>query len=120
MKRACYSTHSIGHYGLAKKDYVHFTSPIRRYADLIVHRTVYQSQKHQSQMLEEVADHISTTERNSSDAEFDSKLVKLLAHLQRQLDEGTSETYTGLVTEVRSIGAMINIAELGIKGLVKR
>ena len=120
MKRACYSTHSIGHYGLAKKDYVHFTSPIRRYADLIVHRTVYQSQKNQSQMLEEVADHISMTERNSSDAEFDSKLVKLLAHLQRQIDEGKSETYTGLVTEVRSIGAMIDIAELGMKGLVKR
>ena len=38
MKRACYSTHAVGHYGLAKQDYVHFTSPIRRYADLIVHR----------------------------------------------------------------------------------
>ena len=43
MKRACYSTHPVGHYGLAKQDYVHFTSPIRRYADLIVHRVVYQN-----------------------------------------------------------------------------
>ena len=40
MKRACYSTEPIGHYGLAKEDNVHFTSPIRRYADLIVHRVV--------------------------------------------------------------------------------
>ena len=71
-------------------------------------------------MLEEVADHISLTERNSSDAEFDSKLVKLLAHLQCQLDRGQPKTYSGLVTEVRSIGAMIDIVELGLKGLVKR
>jgi len=120
MKRACYSTHSVGHYGLAKKDYVHFTSPIRRYADLIVHRVVYQSKKHQDAMLEEVADHISLTERNSSDAEFDSKLVKLLAHLKCQIDRGQPETYSGLVTEVRNIGAMVDIVELGIKGLVKR
>ncbi len=120
MKRACYSMHSVGHYGLAKKDYVHFTSPIRRYADLVVHRTVYQGYKNKAVILEEVADHISLTERNSSDAELDSKLVKLLSHLQRQIDRGQREIYSGLVTEVRNIGAMIDIVELGIKGLVKR
>ena len=120
MKRACYSTHPIGHYGLAKQDYVHFTSPIRRYADLIVHRVVYQNQKLDGAMLEEAADRISLTERNSSDAEFDSKLIKLLSHLKRQLDSGQPETYTGMVTEVRNIGAMIDVVGLGIKGLVKR
>ena len=64
--------------------------------------------------------YISLTERNSSDAELDSKLVKLLSHLQRQIDRGQREIYSGLVTEVRNIGAMIDIVELGIKGLVKR
>ena len=120
MKRACYSTEPIGHYGLAKEDYVHFTSPIRRYADLIVHRVVYQRAKLDAMALSAAADHISLTERNSADAEWDSKLVKLLAHLQRQLDQKNPETYTAMVTEVRNIGAMVDISELGLKGLVKK
>ncbi len=120
MKRACYSTEPIGHYGLAKEDYVHFTSPIRRYADLIVHRVVYQRARLDAEALATAADHISLTERNSADAELDSKLIKLLSHLQRQLDRRKPETYTAMVTEVRNIGAMVDITELGLKGLVKR
>ena len=120
MKRACYSTEPIGHYGLAKEDYVHFTSPIRRYADLIVHRVVYQKARLDATALATAADHISLTERNSADAELDSKLIKLLSHLQRQLDRRKPETYTATVTEVRNIGAMVDITELGLKGLVKR
>ena len=119
MKRACYSTEPIGHYGLAKEDYVHFTSPIRRYADLIVHRVVYQRARLDAEALATAADHISLTERNSADAELDSKLIKLLSHLQRQLDRRKPETYTATVTEVRNIGAMVDITELGLKGLVK-
>jgi ribonuclease R len=120
MKRACYSTEPIGHYGLAKDDYVHFTSPIRRYADLIVHRIVYQHSKLDGTALATAADHISLTERNSADAEMDSKLIKLLMHLQRQLDRQKLETYSAMVTDVRNIGAMVDITELGLKGLVKR
>ncbi len=120
MKRACYSTEPIGHYGLAKEDYVHFTSPIRRYADLIVHRVVYQRARLDATALATAADHISLTERNSGDAELDSKLIKLLGYLQRQLDRRKPETYTAMVTEVRSMGAMVDITELGLKGLVKR
>ena len=120
MKRACYSTEPIGHYGLAKEDYVHFTSPIRRYADLIVHRVVYQRARLDAEALATAADHISLTERNSADAELDSKLIKLLSHLQQQLDRRKPETYTATVTEVRNIGAMVDITELGLKGLVKR
>ncbi|HIL73444.1 MAG TPA: S1 RNA-binding domain-containing protein, partial [Verrucomicrobia bacterium] len=66
------------------------------------------------------ADHISLTERNSADAEMDSKHIKLLTHLQRQLDHQKPETYTAMVTDVRHIGAMVDITELGLKGLVKR
>ena len=120
MKRACYSTEPIGHYGLAKDDYAHFTSPIRRYADLIVHRIVYQHAKLDDTALATAADHISLTERNSADAEMDSKHIKLLTHLQRQLDHQKPETYTAMVTDVRHIGAMVDITELGLKGLVKR
>jgi len=120
MKRACYSTEPIGHYGLAKDDYVHFTSPIRRYADLIVHRVVYQRAKLDAAALATAADHISLTERNSADAELDSKLIKLLSYLKRQLDRNKPETYTAMVTEVRNIGAMVDITELGLKALVKR
>jgi ribonuclease R len=120
MKRACYSTEPIGHYGLAKDDYAHFTSPIRRYADLIVHRIVYQHAKLDDTALATAADHISLTERNSADAEMDSKNIKLLTHLQRQLDQKKPETYTAMVTDVRHIGAMVDITELGLKGLVKR
>ncbi len=120
MKRACYSTEPIGHYGLAKDDYVHFTSPIRRYADLIVHRVVYQNAKLDDTALVTAADHISLTERNSADAEMDSKIITLLTHLQRQLDRRKPETYTAMVTDVRYIGAMVDIIELGLKGLVKR
>ena len=120
MKRACYSTEPIGHYGLAKDDYAHFTSPIRRYADLIVHRIVYQHAKLDDTALATAADHISLTERNSADAEMDSKHIKLLTHLQRQLDNQKPETYTAMVTDVRHIGAMVDITELGLKGLVKR
>ena len=99
---------------------MHFTSPIRRYADLIVHRVVYQRARLDAEALATAADHISLTERNSADAELDSKLIKLLSHLQRQLDRRKPETYTATVTEVRNIGAMVDITELGLKGLVKR
>jgi ribonuclease R len=85
-----------------------------------VHRIVYQHAKLDDTALATAADHISLTERNSADAEMDSKHIKLLTHLQRQLDHQKPETYTAMVTDVRHIGAMVDITELGLKGLVKR
>jgi ribonuclease R len=81
---------------------------------------VYQHAKLDDTALATAADHISLTERNSADAEMDSKHIKLLTHLQRQLDSQKPETYTAMVTDVRNIGAMVDITELGLKGLVKR
>ena len=82
LMRARYAVEPLGHYGLAKKEYTHFTSPIRRYADLVVHRALFQGSHGPTHSLKETADHISETERNSADAERDSKDVKLYAFLQ--------------------------------------
>ncbi len=116
--RARYATESPGHYGLAKKHYTHFTSPIRRYADLIVHRSIFESEKKSETALREVADHISTTERNSADAERDSKSVKLYAYLTAQLKSEDPQRYSALVTDVRNFGFFVDVSDLGMSGLV--
>ncbi len=114
--RARYSTAPVGHYGLAKENYAHFTSPIRRYADLIVHRSLFE--KTRLKQLREVADHISLTERNSADAERDSKTVKLYAHLSEQIASGKFETYEGMVSDIRNFGFFVDVSSLGLSGLV--
>ncbi len=75
---------------MAKKKYTHFTSPIRRYADLMVHRALFDKDAVKGAALKEVAEHISLTERNSADAERDSKDVKLFAFLTAQLESGVA------------------------------
>src|ERR1041385_1004539 len=91
LMRARYAVEPLGHYGLAKKRYTHFTSPIRRFADLVVHRALFDQKPGSPSALKEIADHISVTERNSSDAERDSKDVKLFAFLNGQLRSGRPE-----------------------------
>jgi ribonuclease R len=117
LMRARYSVDPIGHYGLAKQKYAHFTSPIRRYADLLVHRALFDTAQKQKS-LREVSDHISETERNSADAERDSKEVKLYAYLKLQLTSGVLEKYAGLVIDVRNFGFFVDVPDLGMSGLV--
>lgn len=120
LMRARYAVEPVGHYGLAKKKYTHFTSPIRRYADLVVHRALFQKpgQPLSLRPLTEVADHISETERTSDDAERDSKDVKLFAFLQAQLAGGRPHVYPALVTEPRNFGFFVDVPGLGMTGLV--
>lgn len=118
LMRARYATTPVGHYGLAKKKYAHFTSPIRRYADLVVHRSLFEKEVPSITTLKDTADHISATERNSSDAERDSKAVKLHAYLQEQLESGTPHPYTALVTDLRNFGFFVDVPGLGMSGLV--
>lgn len=118
MMRARYAVEPLGHYGLAKKKYTHFTSPIRRYADLVVHRALFDKTHLQNSDARQIADHISSTERNSSDAERDSKEVKLYAYLNAQLASKKPHPYAALVTDVRNFGFFVDVPDLGLSGLV--
>ena len=118
LMRARYAVEPLGHYGLAKKEYAHFTSPIRRYADLIVHRALFQQNQGTGQALRQMADHISATERNSADAERDSKDVKLYAFLKAQLRAGKPNAYPALVIDIRNFGFFVDVPGLAMSGLV--
>ena len=116
MMRARYAMEPLGHYGLAKTKYTHFTSPIRRYADLVVHRSLFDKVEMQVGIAKQIADHISTTEKNSSDAERDSKEVKLYAYLKAQLVSKKPQPYAALVTDVRNFGFFVDVPDLGLSG----
>lgn len=129
LKRAAYSAEPIGHYGLAKTDYCHFTSPIRRYADLVVHRALQpllvnppaKPARTPSQAdLREISRHISDTERTSSDAESETKQIKLLEYLHRVASSEKPPVFDGLITDVRPMGLMVEIPDMGVRGVVKR
>ncbi len=118
LMRARYAVEPLGHYGLAKTKYAHFTSPIRRYADLVVHRALFQKTHGSTHSLKETSDHISDTERNSADAERDSKDVKLYAFLKAQLKSPNPPRYPGLVIDVRNFGFFVDVPGLAMSGLV--
>ncbi|MFD2258135.1 ribonuclease R [Luteolibacter algae] len=135
LKRAAYAADPLGHYGLAKTDYTHFTSPIRRYADLIVHRSLQpylenapkNPDRTPSQAdLRDIARHISDTERTSSEAESETKQIKLLEFLEliastdQSKDHGDETTFDGVITDVRPMGLMVEIPEMNVRGVVKR
>jgi ribonuclease R len=117
LMRARYAVEPLGHYGLAKTKYTHFTSPIRRYADLVVHRALFEKAPTPAE-AKQIAEHITTTERNSSDAERDSKEVKLYAYLEAQLKSKRPQPYGALVTDVRNFGFFVDVTDLGISGVV--
>jgi len=118
LMRARYDVNPLGHYGLAKKKYTHFTSPIRRYADLVVHRALFEKERGPAGSLKQVAEHISDTERNSADAERDSKDVKLFAFLKAQLASAKPIRYPALVTDLRNFGFFVDVTGLAMSGLV--
>ena len=124
LKRARYSAQPLGHYGLSKANYLHFTSPIRRYADLVVHRALGRDgaarRPYHMDMGEiaSIAEHISATERNAADAEIDAAQMKKLEFFQRQLDERNPQIFRAAIVDVRNYGLMVELPDALITGLV--
>ena len=127
LKRARYAADPRGHYGLAKDNYLHFTSPIRRYADLVAHRVLGQWHGHKPklpcpvsspQQMDEIANHISQTERIAAEAETESRRIKEYEYFERQLDLLNRPVFQAVVTEAKRIGLFIELIDTQIRGLV--
>ncbi len=123
MKKAVYSPVNIGHFGLSLDCYCHFTSPIRRYPDLMVHRIIKEIinqgklEKERRWQLEddlpEVADHCSVQERRALDAERDSVDLKRIEYMQQFV----GDKFTGIINGVTSFGFFVQL-ENTAEGLV--
>ncbi|MCB2130159.1 MAG: ribonuclease R [Rhodobacteraceae bacterium] len=122
MTQAYYAPENFGHFGLALKNYAHFTSPIRRYADLIVHRALILGHgwgddglsPQDTGMLAETARHISETERRSMAAERDTTDRYLAAYLS----ERVGNEFTGRVSGVARFGLFVKLDETGADGII--
>ena len=118
LQRARYDVEPGGHFGLAKKHYAHFTSPIRRYSDLVVHRALSEGPVGDLAELTRLGRHLSDTERNSGDAERDSREAKLFHYLDGQMRHGRRHPYTAVITGVQPNGFLVDAPDLSIGGLV--
>ncbi|UWR37410.1 ribonuclease R [Sulfitobacter sp. W074] len=122
MTQAYYGPAHIGHFGLALRSYAHFTSPIRRYADLIVHRALITAHgwgkdgltPEEIEGLEQTGAHISDTERRSMVAERDTTDRYLAAFLS----ERVGNEFTGRISGIARFGAFVKLDETGADGLV--
>ena len=121
LKQAHYSDEALGHFGLAAKYYTHFTSPIRRYSDLMVHRMIHsyadnkseETQKHFASQLPEVAEQTSTQERRSIDTEREVNDLKMTEYMADQV----GQHFDAVVSSVTSFGMFIQLPNT-VEGLI--
>ncbi len=125
MMRARYDAKSLGHFGLNKGNYCHFTSPIRRYADLLVHRAFSRlipqtktTALPTGNTLSHLADHLSETERNSAYAESAAQQAMLLRYMQLQSDCDSPRIWQARITETWMQGMAVDIPELRLHGFI--
>ncbi|MGH1463909.1 MAG: ribonuclease R [Cognatishimia sp.] len=122
MTQAYYAPSNFGHFGLALQSYAHFTSPIRRYADLIVHRSLVASHgwgkdgltPEDIENLEQTGGHISETERRSMLAERDTNDRYLASYLS----ERVGDEFSGKISGIARFGVFVKLDETGADGLV--
>lgn len=115
MKMAYYSQDNHGHFGLCLDHYCHFTSPIRRYSDLITMRSLFGEAKNKT--YESEALYLSERERISSQAEMSVSLLKKWRYLKMQLAEG-NELYEGVITKIMPFGVVVSLKDLLLEVLV--
>ncbi len=123
MKQAVYSPKNRGHYGLASPCYTHFTSPIRRYPDLVVHRVLQEfltrvtdrkpSQARKAR-LSSIAVHTSRRERIAMEAEWEAKDLKVALFMSRFV----GETFSGAISRVTKFGVFVELQEYFVEGLI--
>ncbi|MFQ5537894.1 MAG: ribonuclease R [Gemmatimonadota bacterium] len=121
MKRARYDPENLGHFGLASRAYLHFTSPIRRYPDLVVHREVVRSLVHgepprevDPAEMKHLAEHLSEREQSADEAERDSVAMKKVEFMERHL----GDTFDGRITGVTAFGFFVTLDAYFVDGLV--
>jgi ribonuclease R len=121
MAKAIYSTKNIGHYGLGFKNYTHFTSPIRRYADLLVHRVLERSfikktgKQYSLDYLNKISEHISATERTAMEAERRSVKLKQIQYLKDKL----GEEFQAVISGVANYGIFVELTDILAEGLIR-
>lgn len=122
MQQAKYSTEPVGHFGLAATDYTHFTSPIRRYPDLIVHRLMRaylfdrpdkKELNRLQQSLPDIAEHASKAERRAVDAERETEALKKAEYMAERI----GEEYEGIISSVTNFGIFVELPNT-VEGLI--
>ncbi len=117
MKLACYSPENVGHFGLSLEHYCHFTSPIRRYSDLIIQRILFEDELTQEE-LDAIGLRCSGQERVSFRAETSVKTLKKLRLLKVELDKDPSREFTGSITKIKPFGIQFEVTPMMVEGFL--